>query len=268
MSESSQNNNINDNNDGQKKKKISRRKLISNVMIIAGLLLIIVPLVLTYINTKRNDDIIEEFLKEADQAVSDTSSLESEDVDSFYQEPVDLSQELNPEATSASPTPTASAAATPDGSSTPTPAPQPTKKPLMSKEEIGKRMTGVLIIDKIDLKMIIMDGVDDETLRVAAGRMPNTGKLDEIGNCVLAGHRSYTFGKYFNRLDELQEGDEIIIQTKQKTLKYTVYQKLIVEPNDFSITNRNDTDKILTLFTCHPVAIASHRLVIHAKQVE
>ena len=39
-----------------------------------------------------------------------------------------------------------------------TPASAPSKKPLMSAEEIKKRMTGVLIIDKIDLKMVIMDG--------------------------------------------------------------------------------------------------------------
>lgn len=251
-----------------------RKKLISNILIIVGILLIMVPSVLTYMNSKRNNDIIDEFLKQSEEAVSETDSMIAEDVESFYipdeiisdvgnTTDVDRSFEDDVDSDSTSysiePTENTTALANP---------PTPTKKPTMSKEEIKKRMVGVLIIEKIDLRMVIMDGVDEETLRVSAGRMPNTGKFDEIGNCVLAGHRSYTLGKYFNRLDELESGDEITIQTSTKTLTYEVYKKLIVEPDDFSITNKNDNDKILTLFTCHPVAIASHRLVVHAKQLE
>ncbi len=256
-----------------------RNRLLSNVLIVVGLLLIVVPLVLTALNAKRNQDIIEEYLKQSEQAVSETDLMHDEDVESFYipegmatgasPEPVTTSESAittEPGITGEAATPaaidstqTATAPASPSG---------PEKKPTMSKEEIKKHMKGVLIIDKIDLRMVIMDGVDEETLRVAAGRMPNTGKFDEIGNIVLAGHRSYTLGKYFNRLDELEPGDQIVIQTSKKTLTYEVYKKLIVEPDDFSITNKNGTDKILTLFTCHPVVIASHRLVVHAKQVE
>lgn len=128
-------------------------------------------------------------------------------------------------------------------------------------------MTAVLIIDKIKLKMIVMDGVDEETLRVAAGRMPGTGNFDETGNVVLAGHRSYTFGKYFNRLDELEPGDKIVVQTKDRTLEYEVYKKHIIEPDDLSILEQSNSEKILTLFTCHPVMIATHRLVVHARQI-
>jgi sortase A len=252
------------------------RNIISTLMIIAGVLLIAVPSVLTYLNNRRNDDIIDEFLAQADLAMNDAESLYEEDVENFYipdqlsnsehnaPEETDLLDETGNEQVDDSQD---SHQHTEDqNSESSTPAPK--KKPLMSKSEIQKRMTGVLIIDKIGVRMIVMDGVDEETLRVAAGRMPNTAKLDEVGNCVLAGHRSYTFGKYFNRLDELEPGDEIIIQTPAKTLKYTVYKTHIVEPDDFSITKGNGTDKILTLFTCHPVAIASHRLVVHAKQVE
>ena len=127
-------------------------------------------------------------------------------------------------------------------------------------------MIGVLFIDKIAVRIPVMTGVDDETLRVAAGRMPESGKLDEIGNVVLAGHRSYTFGKYFNRLDELEVGDTFTIKTGKKTLEYTIFKKFIVEPDDFSILNYNKTDKICTLFTCHPVVIANKRLVVQGVQ--
>jgi sortase A len=138
----------------------------------------------------------------------------------------------------------------------------------MSKEEMQRRTKGVLLIPKIDVKMLIMDGVDDDTLRVAAGRLPYTDDLDEVGNCVLAGHRSFTFGKYLNRLNELEIGDKITVQTKEKTLNYTIYKKFIIEPDDFSIIEKNDTDKILTVFTCDPPGIGSHRLVVQATQDE
>ncbi len=252
-----------------------RKNLLSTILIVGGLLLIVVPPVLKAINTGRNEDLIDEYLKQSEHAISDTDLMHDEDVEAFYIPEVMIPEgDITPESTNATGAGLSGEEATPasvdsaQAGNTSSSPPGPTKKPLMSKEEIKKRMTGVLIIDKIDLRMVIMDGVDEETLRVAAGRMPNTGKFDEIGNIVLAGHRSYTLGKYFNRLDELEPGDQIVIQTSKKTLTYEIYKKLIVEPDDFSITNQNDTDKILTLFTCHPVVIASHRLVVHAKQME
>jgi len=89
---------MSDSHTGRKPKR-NVRKLISALLVVSGLLFILVPLVMTQINARRNDDIIDQF-----------------------------------------------------------PASAPSKKPLMSAEEIKKRMTGVLIIDKIDLKMVIMDG--------------------------------------------------------------------------------------------------------------
>ena len=234
------------------------KRLISNLLISSGILLIIVPTVITYMNNKRNDELIDEFLKQSTEAVSNTDELIEEDVEDFYIPEIDISSQA----------PDASEQEVDTDSTPPDSSTAPLKKPTMSKEEIKKRMTGVLTIQKIGVRIVVMDGVDAETLRVAAGRMPNTGKLDEIGNCVLAGHRSYTFGKYFNRLDELGPGDKITIQTSDKTLNYEVYKTYIVEPTDFSITDGNGTDKILTLFTCHPVAIATHRLVVQAKQIE
>lgn len=245
------------------------RRFISNLMILAGIALIVVPIALTWINARRNNDAVDAFLAEAEVAVGNTSDLVNEDVDSYYVEEVNFGEELG---VSPSPAPVEStipeASPMPEASPTATDAPAPTKTPLMSKEEIQKRMIGVLIIDKIEVKLPVLTGVDDETLRVAAGRMPNSGKFNEIGNVVLAGHRSYTFGKYFNRLDEMEDGDLITVKTKTKTLTYKVFKKWIVEPDDFSIMNYNNKDKILTLFTCHPVAVASHRLVVQAIQLE
>jgi len=221
---------------------------------VVGILLILVPAVKTYINTKRNNAVIDEFLKQSEDALS---SIEDEDVGAFYIPP-----ELNGN-TGPAQTITPSPETTQDESLE---SMVPVSKPRMSKEEMLKRTTGILIIPKIDVKMLIMDGVDEDTLRVAVGRLPYTDNFDEAGNCVLAGHRSYTFGKYLNRLNELDIGDKITVRTRDKTLNYTVYATKIIEPDDFSIIEKNGTDKILTVFTCHPPGVGSHRLVVQAKQ--
>ena len=247
------------------KRRISTIKILSKVLIVAGILLIIIPAVITYFNTKRNDDVIDEFLRQTEAAASGIHSLEDVEVEAFYIPPELSLNTETPTDTTAAPEATAEDEPVEDE---PSATPAPTRKPGMSKEEMQRRTKAVLLIPKIDVKMLIMDGVDDETLRVAAGRLPYTDDLDEIGNCVLAGHRSFTFGKYLNRLNELEIGDKITVQTKEKTLNYTIYKSFIIEPDDFSIIEKNGTDKILTVFTCDPPGIGSHRLVVQATQDE
>jgi sortase A len=68
----------------------------------------------------------------------------------------------------------------------------------------------------------------------------------------------------FNRLDELEVGDGIVVETADGSFEYTVFKKHVVEPDDLSVLNKNDRDRVLTLITCTPLYTATHRLVIHA----
>lgn len=130
---------------------------------------------------------------------------------------------------------------------------------------VKQNVLGVIVIDKIKIKYPIVEGVQKENLRTAIGHIPGTAPLGQPGNCALAGHRNYTFGRYFNRLDELDSGDEITIKTKQKDYVYKVYEKLVVVPNDVSVIKGGEDDRILTLITCTPLYIGTHRLIIHAR---
>jgi len=134
-----------------------------------------------------------------------------------------------------------------------------------SANSVKQKVLGVIVIDKIKIKYPIVEGVEKENLRTAIGHIPGTAPLGEAGNCALAGHRSYTFGAYFNRLDELDVGDEITIKTKDKDYIYTVYEKQVVSPDDVSVIKGGKDDYILTLITCTPIYIATHRLIIHAR---
>lgn len=85
-----------------------------------------------------------------------------------------------------------------------------------------------------------------------------------MGNCAIAGHRNYSFGLCFNRLNEVAVGDEITITTKEKDYIYTVTETKVVEPEEISVLDQTK-DTRLTLITCTPIYIASHRLIIIAK---
>lgn len=135
------------------------------------------------------------------------------------------------------------------------------------KKEDEKGVIGTINIPKMELKAAISEGVDLETLKYAVGHFRGTPLPEEKGNFCLAGHRSYTYGEFFNRLDELEIGDIIIVETHTGTYKYGVYEKKIVDPNEISILD-NSKSSIITLVTCTPIRIATHRLIIKGKLQE
>jgi len=128
-----------------------------------------------------------------------------------------------------------------------------------------QKVLGVIQIKKIKLKEPIVEGVSKDNLYAGIGHIPGTAGLGEPGNCALAGHRNYAFKKFFRRLDELDIGDEVIISTKDEDLTYTVTGKSVVEPDDVSVLEGRLDENILTLITCTPVYVASHRLIVTAE---
>jgi sortase A len=123
---------------------------------------------------------------------------------------------------------------------------------------------GIIRIPKIDLKVAIGEGIDMNTLKYAVGHFPQTAMAGQPGNFCIAGHRSYTYSEYFNRLDELNKGDEIYVKTQKGEYKYIIYKKIIVEPSEYSVLDPTK-DATLTLVTCTPIRLATHRLIIKAK---
>lgn len=123
---------------------------------------------------------------------------------------------------------------------------------------------GIMKIPKIDLKVAIGEGVDNNTLKYAVGHFQGTAMPGEKGNFCVAGHRSYTYSQYFNRLDELKEGDDIVVVTKKGEFTYKIYEKKVVEPTEVSVLD-STKDSTITLVTCTPIRVATHRLIIKGK---
>lgn len=125
---------------------------------------------------------------------------------------------------------------------------------------------GVLKIPAISATLPIVEGTGETSLEFAAGHIPGTAMPGNIGNTAIAAHRSFKYGKLFNRLNEIDEGNEIIIETTNQLLTYKVNKKFLVLPEDVYVLAPSDTS-ILTLITCHPMKNPTHRLIVQAELV-
>lgn len=132
----------------------------------------------------------------------------------------------------------------------------------ISKEEYGT--IGILSIPKINLKVAINDGVDLHTLKYAVGHFKNTAMPGKVGNFCVAGHRSYTYGEYFNRLNEIKTGDEMTVKTVNGDFKYKVYDIKVVLPGNTEVLNPTSFSS-MTLVTCTPLRVGTHRLIVKCK---
>jgi sortase A len=131
-------------------------------------------------------------------------------------------------------------------------------------------------IPKIGVDKIVVQGVEVEDLRKGPGHYRSTPMPGQRGNAAIAGHRT-TYGAPFNRIDELEPGDEILVATPQGDYTYKVAPQtnedgsisghLIVSPNDVWVLD-DAGDNRLTLTACHPKYSASQRIVVQALLVE
>jgi sortase A len=123
-----------------------------------------------------------------------------------------------------------------------------------------------IVIPAIGVDRIVVEGVDVPDLRKGPGHMPNTAIPGQLGNAVISGHRT-TWGAPFNRIDELEPGDQITVETMIGTHTYEVVSSEVVWPNESWVTNQWD-GAWLTLTTCTPEGSSRHRLIVFAKMVD
>ncbi len=117
-------------------------------------------------------------------------------------------------------------------------------------------------IPAVGLDAYVLEGTEPSQLDRAPGHYPETPLPGESGNACIAGHRTM-HGKPFNRLDELEPGDEIVCVTPAGRFTYRVEGTRIVDPTEVSVAGSTDDDR-LTLTTCHPKRSARQRLVVTA----
>jgi len=133
--------------------------------------------------------------------------------------------------------------------------------PRLAKE--GEPLTR-LEIPKFGVDVIVVQGTSLTALRAGAGHYPSTPLPGARGNVAIAGHRT-TYGRPFNRIDELRPGDEIILTTPVGRYVYKVSQMpWVTDPYDWTVTGPSN-GYLLTLTSCHPKGSAQHRIIVRAK---
>ncbi|CAM3432179.1 class D sortase [Marinicrinis lubricantis] len=133
---------------------------------------------------------------------------------------------------------------------------------LATAVQLPDGVESMLIIDKIDLQLPVLRGATAQNLNTSLASIEATGIPGEIGNYAVAGHRNRTYGRNFNRLDELEIGDAIQVNTGVEQFEYIVMEKFLVEPDEVWVLEPNGTDKEITLITCDPIENATHRLIV------
>ena len=126
-------------------------------------------------------------------------------------------------------------------------------------------VAGRITIKSIGLSKMMVLGVDYENLERGPGIFPGAPLPGHSGNLAIAGHRT-TFGAPFARINELQIGDSIEIETAEGTYTYIVTSSPRVVPaTAVEVAQTLDPSKTsLTLITCHPKWSSKDRLIVEA----
>jgi sortase A len=127
----------------------------------------------------------------------------------------------------------------------------------------GPRSPTRLVIPSIDVDVPVVEGDDWEQLKKGAGHHIGSANPGERGNCFISGHNDI-YGEIFRKLEDVKIGDEITLYGGQQPYRYIVRATRIVDPDDVSVMYPTSTP-VLTLLTCYPYMIDSHRVIVIAE---
>lgn len=130
-------------------------------------------------------------------------------------------------------------------------------------------MIGHVEIPRIGQDLPIYAGTTDEVLEKGCGHLEGTslpigGKSTQA---VITGHRGLPNAKLFRNLDQLVEGDIFYIHNMEATLAYQVDKIQVVDPSDFNPVLVVEGMDYVTLLTCTPYMINSHRLLVRGHRI-
>lgn len=134
-----------------------------------------------------------------------------------------------------------------------------------STKRLDHALIGRLEIPRVNMSVMVVNGDDEATLKVAAGHLPDTPLPWEFGNSAVAGHRD----SFFRPLSKVKLHDTLVLTTPHGEFHYAVSSLRVVEPNDLSVLAQNGRSS-LTLVTCYPfsyVGQAPKRFIVRADHV-
>jgi sortase A len=149
------------------------------------------------------------------------------------------------------------------------PSTDPSQAAGLGQRPINGKVIARLYIPRMNKHWVVVQGVTPADIRYAPGHYPNTAMPGQIGNFSVAGHRNRAI---FWDLDQLKNGDPVVVETADNWYVYKVVQTEIVLPNAVQVIapvpnqpGVAPTKAMLTLTTCNPKLNNYQRLIVHAQ---
>lgn len=134
----------------------------------------------------------------------------------------------------------------------------------------GSEIMSVVEIPSLNIKMPVYHGTDEAVLQVAIGHI--AGSSLPIGgkgtHSVISGHTGLASARLFTDIEKLSIGDIFTIKTLDETLTYQVDQKKVVLPKEIDELRIYKDKDFLTLQTCTPYGINTHRLLVRGQRID
>lgn len=138
---------------------------------------------------------------------------------------------------------------------------------MLSVDKTG--LMARLMIPDIDVDLPIYHGTSDATLLRGAGHLE--GSHLPIGgegtHAVITAHRGLASARMFTDLDKVSKGDTFTIQVLGEVLTYQVIDTRVVEPDDTDSLRAVDGEDLVTLITCTPLGINTHRILVTGERI-
>ena len=134
---------------------------------------------------------------------------------------------------------------------------------------LGTGMMGSVEIPKIHVDLPIYQGTEEKQLQSGCGWWPGTslptGGADT--HCVITAHTGLAKAKLFTDLDQLKVGDRFTLHILDRSMTYEVEQILVTEPEEVDALRIVPGEDLVTLYTCTPYGINSHRLLVRGRRI-
>lgn len=218
------------------------------LIFVAGLALLLYPTVSNFWNEKRNEKLISDY-------IANVSAAKGEDYSAEFKAAEEYNRTLEGKGV-------------PDAFSFISEEEDETYMSLLSQSSNG--VMGYIKIPKISVSLPIYHTTEKSVLEKGVGHLQ--GSALPVGgegtHCVLSAHRGLPSAALFTDLNLLETGDKFFIYVLDRSLAYEVDQILEVEPDETESLNVSETEDLVTLVTCTPYGVNSHRLLVRGHRVE
>ncbi len=134
----------------------------------------------------------------------------------------------------------------------------------------GTGIMGYVTIDRINVQLPIYHGTEANVLQVGAGHLEGTTLPigGESRHCVISAHRGLPSARLFTDLDKLEVGDIFTVKVLDQTYTYEVDKISIILPDEIENIYIEDGEDYLTLMTCTPYGVNTHRLLVRGTRID